>query len=137
MATLSWEETKKRVRERAHYRCEYCLTCQINTGQAMHIEHINPHGGDQLENLCLSCPNCNLSKATAVTAPDPQTNQTVSLYNPRHYQWADHFAWATGNIEIQGITAIGRATVMRLKMNRLRIMLARERWVKGGFHPPT
>ena len=49
----------------------------------MHVEHIHPENGDDPENLCLSCPNCNLSKATATTAVDPETGQEVPLFNPR------------------------------------------------------
>jgi len=102
----------------------------------MHVEHIEPKGTNDLDNLCLSCPNCNLSKAVAITALDPLTGMQVALYNPRHQQWSEHFVWAENYTQIQGLTAEGRATVDRLKMNRLRIVLARKRWVQIGFHPP-
>jgi hypothetical protein len=39
----------------------------------MHVEHIDPKSGDDPNNLCLACPSCNLSKATATFAPDPET----------------------------------------------------------------
>jgi hypothetical protein len=52
-------------------------------GQAMHVEHIHPDGPDTLENLCLSWPSCNLSTAKATAAPDPETDATVPLFNPK------------------------------------------------------
>ncbi len=136
MTELSWEAAKAFVYERAAGCCEYCRTCEANIGQAMHIEHINPNGGNRLDNLCLACPNCNLSKATATTALDPVDGTTVTLFNPRTETWAAHFRWSNDFSELQGISAIGRATVERLKMNRLRIVMARKRWVQAGFHPP-
>lgn len=135
MAELSWQATKEMVRDRAESRCEYCQTAEINMGQTLHIEHIRPDGGETLDNLCLACPNCNLSKAAATTAVDPNTNTEVPLFNPRQQQWADHFSWRENFSHISGITPVGRATVLRLKMNRPRIVLARQRWVQAGLHP--
>lgn len=135
MAKLSWQNIKQMVYERASGCCEYCQTCEANIGQAMHTEHINPEHGDGLENLCLSCPNCNLSKAATTTALDPETKQEVPLFDPREQKWADHFCWIENDTQIQGITSVGRATVTRFKMNRPRIVLARQRWVQAGFHP--
>jgi hypothetical protein len=40
-------------------------------------------------------------------------------------------------LRVQGLTAVGRVTVMRMKMNQERILVARWRWVNGGFHPPA
>ena len=57
----------------------------------MHVEHINPAAGDHPDNLCLSCPTCNMSEAKAITAPDPETGETVPLFNPRRQSWSDHF----------------------------------------------
>jgi hypothetical protein len=61
MNDLSWNATKKLAYERAQGCCEYCQTSEANIGQAMHVEHIDPASGDILDNLCLSCANCNLS----------------------------------------------------------------------------
>jgi hypothetical protein len=101
----------------------------------MHVEHINPTGSDNPDNLCLACPNCNLSKATAVTAVDPDTGEEVPLFNPRRQVWDEHFKWEDNHSVIRGVTLIGRATVTRFKMNRPRIVLARQRWVRAGLHP--
>lgn len=102
----------------------------------MHIEHIDPDGGDQPDNLCLSCSNCNLSKAQAITALDPETGESVALFNPRQQVWQEHFEWIENGLRVQGLTPTGRATINRLKINMERIIIARKRWVQGGFHPP-
>jgi hypothetical protein len=135
MVEQSWQMVKAVVRERAKGCCEYCQTAEINIGQVLHIEHIIPDGGDTLENLCLACPNCNLSKAAATTAVDPETNNQLPLFDPRQQRWSDHFAWAEDFAQIIGLSGTGRATVNRLKMNRPRIVLARQRWVQAGLHP--
>ena len=101
----------------------------------MHIEHINPSGGDNVENLCLACSNCNLSKAAAISAVDPTTGEEVPFFNPRQHTWTEHFVWIDDGLRVLGLTAIGRVTAVRLKMNRDRIVRARQRWIEAGFHP--
>ncbi len=136
MTDRSWNVTKKLVYERANGCCEYCQTCEANTGQAMHIEHIDPTGGDSPDNLCLSCANCNLSKAKVTVAADPETGQTVPLFNPRTQVWVDHFTWIDAGVRLRGLTSIGRATIERLRINQSRMVIARARWVESGYHPP-
>lgn len=136
MNDLSWAATKQLVHERAHGCCEYCQTAEENIGQTMQVDHIDPHGGDGLDNLCLACWNCNSHKHTATTAPDPESQLEVALFNPRTQVWADHFEWVDNSTRINGLTPCGRATIIRLKMNRPAIVVARQRWVTGGFHPP-
>ena len=102
----------------------------------MHVEHIDPQGGDVPENLALSCANCNLSKAQVTSAPDPETGNSVPLFNPRTQGWNDHFEWVEGGLKVFGKTQIARATIERLGMNRERILVAREHWIRGGAHPP-
>jgi hypothetical protein len=135
MARQSWLSTKQLVHSRAADCCEYCCTSGLNIGQTMHVEHIDPVGGDHPDNLCLACPNCNLSKAAATSASDPETNQEVPLFNPRRQKWSEHFEWAENHTQIRGLTPVGRASVLRLKMNRPRMVLARQRWVRAGLHP--
>jgi hypothetical protein len=136
VASLSWAETVRFVHERADYCCEYCQTSQEIIGQAMHVEHIDPNGSDHIENLCLACANCNLSKARATTALDPETTY-VNLFNPRTQIWIEHFVWIEGGLRLKGLTPVGRATIERLKMNIDRIVNARVYWIKAGGHPPT
>ena len=125
MNDLSWAETVRRVHERAAYRCEYCQTAQRIIGQAMHVEHINPDGGDDLENLCLSCPSCNLSKAKATSAPDPETEAMILLFNPRTQVWSEHFERIETGTVVRGLTPTGRATTIRFRMNLPRLVEAR------------
>jgi hypothetical protein len=137
MPELSWAETVRQVHERAHYCCEYCQTCQEVCGQSMHVEHIDPSADDDLENLCLACPSCNLSKGKATSALDPTTEAVVSLFHPRQQKWLDHFEWIDDGVQILGKTPVGRATIDRLKMNIERIVTSRQIWIKAGAHPPT
>lgn len=78
---------RRRVRERARDRCEYCQLPQEHSPVAkLQIEHIIPkkHGGnDDLKNLALACIDCNLHKGSNLTGIDPETGTIVQLYNPR------------------------------------------------------
>ena len=49
----------------------------------MQVDHIAPIGNDVLDNLCLSCWNCNSSKHKATLVIDPETAARVPLFNPR------------------------------------------------------
>ena len=40
MTDSSWTDIRQAVYERANGCCEYCQTCEINTGQTMQIDHI-------------------------------------------------------------------------------------------------
>lgn len=66
---------------------------------------------------------------------DPLTRRKVSLYNPRKQDWKMHFEIA-GGVEIVGKTAIGRATVMALRLNSRIAITVREFWVIAGWYPP-
>jgi hypothetical protein len=127
--SLSWAETCRLVIARAADRCEFCGMHQSLQGATFHVEHILPSaagGSDDLDNLCLACPGCNLHKADRTTAADPETGAVVPLFHPRRDRWASHFAW-TGEF-IVGCTPVGRATVAALDLNaprRLRIREAR------------
>ena len=66
-------------------------------------------------NLALACHRCNLHKGPNLTGIDPLTGEVVSLFNPRHERWNEHFAFH--GTHIMGITPTGRATVHVLAMN--------------------
>jgi hypothetical protein len=136
MSELSWTELVRRIHERANFLCEYCQTSQHITGQAMHVDHIDPDGDELLDNLCLSCANCNMSKAHATSAVDPETGESVPLFNPRTQDWSEHFEWMPDRIVLQGLTPVGRATIRRLRINRDRMLSARANWVFFDLHPP-
>jgi hypothetical protein len=136
MNDVSWAQKRKQVYERARGICEYCRVNEANTGIGMQVDHINPSGDDNLDNLCLACANCNGSKHKATTAHDPLTQENVPLFNPRLQRWGEHFEWVEGATIIRGRTAIGRATIARLQLNRPMMVAARLRWVENGYHPP-
>jgi hypothetical protein len=110
------------------------------TAVIFEFEHIIPRaaGGETVvENICLSCPTCNRYKSDAEFARDPVTQKDVGLFHPYQHAWADHFAWGEGGTEVIGLTAVGRATIAALKMNRPAMIRVRKMWVVMGEHPPT
>ncbi len=113
------EKVRRKVRERAGNRCEYCGLNQEDSPLAsLHIEHIRPkkHGGtDDETNLCLACIDCNLRKGANLTGIDPDTDAITELFHPRRDMWRDHFEWQ--GIRIIGRSPIGRATVVVLNLN--------------------
>jgi hypothetical protein len=125
------------VIRRARGRCEYCHTPQAIVVE-MAIDHIVPEaagGQTTLENLCLACISCNAYKHDFQTGLDPNTNESMTLFNPRNKQWSDHFAWSPDGIRVVGLTATGRATIERLRMNRQVMQDARRLWVRASWHP--
>jgi hypothetical protein len=57
----------------------------------------------QLDNLALACWACNLKKGPNLTGLDPETEEIISLFNPRKDRWADHFAFIVGSSPKLGI----------------------------------
>jgi HNH endonuclease len=103
-------------------------------------DHILPRskGGETtLQNLCLACRSCNEFKSDATQGNDPLTGETVPLFHPRLQEWAEHFAWSPDSTKVEGLTAIGRATTIALRMNNAIIVAARWRWAISGWHPPV
>ena len=132
-------ELRKQLEELDNGQCAYCQTRTDNTGQALTVDHIIPlakGGGNALENLCRACRNCNEAKRDQTYALDPLTGELVPLYHPRRQAWIDHFAWDQTGIQLLGVTASGRATIIALDMNNELILFARRRWVNAGWHPP-
>jgi hypothetical protein len=94
------------------------------------IEHLVPRqheGGDDLQNLALSCPWCNRRKGPNLSAIDPETGDVVLLFNPRTQVWEEHFQLL--DHRIVGLSPEGRATAQLLGMNderrvRLRLVAA-------------
>ncbi len=121
-------------------QCVYCHTSVANTGQPLTIDHIIPESrGGQItfDNLCLACRSCNEFKGGAISAVDPLTGELVPLFHPRQHIWDEHFIWTPSGLQVVGLTAIGRATVVALNMNNAVIVDARKRWVNVGWHPPA
>jgi hypothetical protein len=115
------------------------LTQAVNSGIDLSFDHILPRSKDgetTFENVCLACRACNEFKSDLIEFADPLTETVVPLFNPRRQHWIEHFAWSEDGTRVEGLTAIGRATVVALQMNRATIRVARKRWVSSGWHPP-
>jgi hypothetical protein len=134
------ESLKAQIEQADRQRCCYCLTSEANSGIPMTFDHIQPRsksGITSFENICLACRTCNEYKSDSTEAEDPLTGRVVSLFNPRIQKWSEHFIWSADATRVEGVTAIGRATMVALRMNNPVIVAARYRWVISGWHPPT
>ena len=98
------------VATRANGCCEYCRSQARFATQSFAIDHID--------------------------APDPVSRQQVALYHPRQQVWDEHFAWSKDFLLIIGITAVGRATVEALRLNREPLVNLRRALYGIGEHPP-
>lgn len=133
-------DLQRQIRGRFSNCCAYCQTAESLIVTTFEIEHIIPRslgGSTTFENLCLSCPSCNRYKSSRQTAIDPLSQELVPLFHPQQQTWLGEFNWGEDSTEIIGITAIGRATIAALKMNRPELIRVRRMWVKMGEHPPT
>jgi hypothetical protein len=129
-------DLQKLVREREQHRCAYCRTPEFLTVTVFEIDHIIPkHSGGEakMENLCLACPSCNRYKGAGLTSVDPETGEEIRLFHPRRDRWDEHFAWEEDQTRIVGLTAIGRATIEKLRMNRPQMVRLRALWRRLGI----
>jgi hypothetical protein len=122
------------VRERAAGRCEYCHLPQIATSIPFEIDHViaRKHGGPtSAENLALACWYCNSAKGPNLSGVAPETGRITRLFHPRRHRWPHHFDWS-GPI-LLGRTAIGRATVRVLEINRDEAVILRQSLREEGL----
>ena len=124
------------VSARARHVCEYCHAPEAIFNLPFEVEHITLQGSggeSSPDNLALSCRSCNLYKSDAMTAFDEQTQSIVRLFHPRRDEWDEHFTVNAETAEIEGLTDIGRVTVLRLRINSTTQVAARIQWLKLGF----
>jgi hypothetical protein len=117
--------------ERAKGACEYCMLPAEGQIAPFPIDHICPRsegGPTALENLALACPHCNGHKWAAIEGVDPGSGERVALFNPRTQVWSDQRP-----LEVEGKTACGRATIVRLQMNHPRMLAVRRLVVQLGI----
>jgi hypothetical protein len=134
------EQLREQITIAADYRCEYCKTSAQITGTPLVIDHVFPRslgGRDDESNLAAACYRCNLLKSAKIQETDPETGVQVPLFNPRTQHWHEHFIWAEGGRRIVGTTAIGRVTVIALRLNNDSLVAARSAWISVGWHPPS
>ena len=130
---------KAKIRRQAKSRCGYCLRSESLIGMPMEFEHLLPIalGGQTVEeNLWLSCRRCNEFKGKQISSIDPETEESVPIFNPRIQNWNEHFCWNDEGTEIIGITPIGRGTINALNLNEEIIVVTRRLWVSVGWFPP-
>jgi HNH endonuclease len=130
---------RDKVAQQARHRCGCCLTSAAIVGMPMEIDHLIPEalGGEtDEESLWLAGPLCNGHKADRIAFMDAVTGEVIRLFDPRRQVWSQHLAWTADGVFIVGLTPAGRATVAGLNMNRVTLVLARQMWVKVGWHPP-
>jgi hypothetical protein len=120
--------------------CEYCWAPSEYSSALYHFDHILPvakKGQSSFSNVAYSCSGCNGYKSDKTHSFDTLTNQTVRLYHPRSDKWAAHFQWSEDELNIEGITPIGRATVALLQLNRKGNINLRRLLQLVGLHPPA
>ena len=134
------ERLRERLLAQAGYRCGYCRSSQQIMGIRLILDHLTPRargGTDDEANLWPCCQPCNGFKQARTQARDPFSGALVPLFNPRGQRWTEHFSWEDGGRMITGRTAIGRATVVALQLNRVELVAARALWIEAGWHPPA
>jgi hypothetical protein len=126
------------VARRAAHRCEYCHAPEAVFNFPFEVEHIQPQaeaGTNAEDNLALACRSCNIYKSNHLTGFDEVTQSLVRLFHPRRDVWEEHFEFASKSRMIQGRTEVGRATVVRLRMNGEAQLDARPYWMWLGVFP--
>ena len=127
---------RRDVIKRAGNCCEYCLLRQSDIFLSFEVDHIvsEKHDGEtKIDNLCLSCPDCNRNKGSDIGSFDRQTKLLTPFFNPRIQDWNDHFR--LDDFVIEPLTDIGRVTVRLLKMNLLERIEDRKIYSETGVYP--
>ena len=102
------EPTRRLIRKRAKFLCEYCHSPEYLSPDRFTIDHIMPQslgGSDELDNLALACHRCNERHYNFIVATDPKTQEQVALFNPRQQEWSEHFIWTKDGIKTPGFYA--------------------------------
>ena len=131
---------RAQVMQRARNTCEFCRCLEDYSTGLFAVEHIHPTargGSDDLSNLAWACAPCNAAKYDFIEATDPETGQIAPLFHPRRDEWNDHFRWSADKLLIEAKTATGRATLVRLDLNRRQNINLRGVLLHFGLHPPA
>jgi len=133
------KDIQSQVWDRDGGRCRYCLISQFGQAARFHIDHIHPKcagGADDITNLALVCPSCNLHKSTRLNAVDPLTGDLTLLFHPLKQDWHLHFILRADGT-CHGVSAAGRATIAALQMNDVDSVSARYLQIMLGVSSPT
>ena len=126
------QSIRKRIRERASGRCEYCQLPEKSNYYSHQVDHIIPpiHGGnDEDGNLAWACFQCNSAKTSNIASYDLETGALTPLFHPRQQQWDAHFTYQEG--VLIGLTAIGRVTIRVLQINLSELVQMRLIWMEN------
>src|SRR5215213_8301785 len=126
---------RRRVKSRAHNRCEYCLLPEAFASfsfQVDHIKSVKHSGKTTFDNLAWACFRCNNLKGSDIASYDETTNLLTPFYNPRTQVWSDHFDLQADGLLI-GKTPIGRVTVQILGMNHPKLVELRRLLLRTGY----
>lgn len=129
-------ELRRKIAQRADFRCEYCRLPEMAAMVKFQIEHIISlkHGGrNALENLAYACPICNSNKGTDLGTVLEDDEVIIRFFNPRKHDWQEHFE-VKGSL-ILPKTLIGAATVKMLDFNKLERILERLELMDAGAYP--
>src|SRR5207247_882248 len=80
---------------------------------------------------------CNSYKQADISALDAVSGERVPLYDPRRHPWQEHFVWSEECTLLLGLTPTGRATIVKLALNREGVVNLRELLHSVGLHPPA
>jgi HNH endonuclease len=128
---------RRLVIQRSGDRCEYCGLSQAGQVATFHIDYIIPEiagGATTADNLAIACVSCSLRKGARQLLKDPETGEFVPVFNPRQQIWKEHFGWK--GVEVVGLTAVGRATIEALSLNRPIMLAIRGEEAFFNRHPP-
>jgi hypothetical protein len=127
---------RRAVIARAGGCCEYCRLSREDHTLPFEIDHIiaeKHRGSTEIDNLCLSCWDCNKAKGSDIASTDPVSGQLSYLFHPRRQQWEDHFHLEGAVIVPQ--TPEGRVTEFLLQLNHTERLDEREMLVNLRRYP--
>ncbi len=129
---------RREVEARAHGCCEYCQSQNRFSPDPFSVEHIIPiskNGATESTNLAYACQGCNNHKYNHTQGIDPLTGKLEALFHPRQQIWEVHFIWNEDFTLLIGLTPTGRATIEKLRMNRIGVVNLRKVLHALGEHP--
>ena len=138
MRNFPSSQQRQQLEIRANGLCEYCKSPVLYAVQSFECEHIIPvslDGTTTMDNLAFACGGCNRHKSIRIIGIDPDSGQPAPLFHPRQQLWLDHFIWNETFTHVIGTTAIGRATINTLQINRPGVVNLRHILLTVGEHP--
>ena len=129
-------DIRRQVIERAHSCCEYYRLHDDDHYLKHEVDHIiseKHRGTTTIDNLCLSCFDCNRYKGSDVGSVDIETGLFTALFNPRTMRWNEHFQLQ--GYEILPLTPEGHVTVFLLRFNNDNRTVRRQNLVELDRYP--